>query len=31
MTKRVHQELSHPPHRPNWQGMGGHPHRGPNQ
>jgi hypothetical protein len=27
----VHQELSCPPHRPNWQGLGGHPHHGPNQ
>jgi hypothetical protein len=27
----VHQELSRPLRRPNWQGMGGHPHRGPNQ
>jgi hypothetical protein len=26
-----HQELPHPPRRPNWQGMGGHPHHGPNQ
>jgi hypothetical protein len=25
------QELPRRPHRPNWQGMGGHPHRGPNQ
>jgi hypothetical protein len=25
-----HQELPHPPRQPNWQGMGGHPHRGPN-
>jgi hypothetical protein len=29
--QQVHHELPHPPHRPNWQGMGGHPHRGPNQ
>jgi hypothetical protein len=29
--QRVHQELPGPPRRPNWQGMGGHPHRGPNQ
>jgi hypothetical protein len=29
--QQVHQELPCPPHRPNWQGMGGHPHRGPNQ
>jgi hypothetical protein len=29
--QRVHQELPHPPRRPNWQGMGGHPHRGPNK
>jgi hypothetical protein len=29
--QQVHQELPHPPHRPNWQGMGGHPHHGPNQ
>jgi hypothetical protein len=29
--QRVHQELPHPPRRPNWQGMGGNPHRGPNQ
>jgi hypothetical protein len=29
--QRVHQELPRPPRRPNWQGMGGHPHRGPNQ
>jgi hypothetical protein len=27
----VHQELPRHPRRPNWQGMGGHPHRGPNQ
>jgi hypothetical protein len=27
----VHQELPRPLRRPNWQGMGGHPHRGPNQ
>jgi hypothetical protein len=27
----VHQELPHPPRRPNWKGMGSHPHRGPNQ
>jgi hypothetical protein len=27
----VHQELPHPPRQPNWQGLGGHPHRGPNQ
>jgi hypothetical protein len=27
----VHQELPRPPHRPKWQGMGGHLHRGPNQ
>jgi hypothetical protein len=29
--QQVHQELPHHPHRPNWQGMGGHPHCGPNQ
>jgi hypothetical protein len=29
--QRVHQELPRPPRQPNWQGMGGHPHRGPNQ
>jgi hypothetical protein len=29
--QQVHQELSRPPRRPNWQGMAGHPHRGPNQ
>jgi hypothetical protein len=29
--QQVHQELPRHPHRPNWQGMGGHPHRGPNQ
>jgi hypothetical protein len=29
--QKVHQELPRPPRRPNWQGMGGHPHRGPNQ
>jgi hypothetical protein len=29
--QQMHQELPHPPHQPNWQGMGGHPHRGPNQ
>jgi hypothetical protein len=29
--QQVHQELPYPPRRPNWQGMGGHPHRGPNQ
>jgi hypothetical protein len=27
----VHQELPRPPCRPNCQGLGGHPHRGPNQ
>jgi hypothetical protein len=27
----VHQGLLRPPRRPNWQGMEGHPHRGPNQ
>jgi hypothetical protein len=27
----VHQELPCPPRWPNWQGMGGHAHRGPNQ
>jgi hypothetical protein len=27
----VHQELPRPPRWPNWQGMEGHPHRGPNQ
>jgi hypothetical protein len=27
----VQQELPHHPCRPNWQGMGGHPHRCPNQ
>jgi hypothetical protein len=25
------EEPFNPLHRPNWQGMGGHPHRGPNQ
>jgi hypothetical protein len=25
------QELARPPCRLNWQGMGGHPYRGPNQ
>jgi hypothetical protein len=29
--QQVHQELLHPPHQPNWQGMRGHPHCGPNQ
>jgi hypothetical protein len=29
--QHVHQELPRHPRRPNWQGMGGHPHRGPNQ
>jgi hypothetical protein len=29
--QQVHQELPRPPHRPNWQDMGGHPHHGPNQ
>jgi hypothetical protein len=29
--QQVLQELPRPPRRPNWQGMGGHPHRGPNQ
>jgi hypothetical protein len=29
--QQVYQELPRPPRRPNWQGMGGHPHRGPNQ
>jgi hypothetical protein len=29
--QQVHQELPRPPRLPNWQGMGGHPHRGPNQ
>jgi hypothetical protein len=29
--QQVHQELPRPPCQPNWQGMGGHPHRGPNQ
>jgi hypothetical protein len=29
--QQVHLELPRPPRRPNWQGMGGHPHRGPNQ
>jgi hypothetical protein len=29
--QRAHQELPRPPHRPNWQGMGGHPNRLPNQ
>jgi hypothetical protein len=28
--QRVHQELPHPLCRPSWQGLGGHPHRGPN-
>jgi hypothetical protein len=27
----VHQEIPRPSRHPNWQGMGGHPHRGPNQ
>jgi hypothetical protein len=27
----VHEGLPCPSHRPNWQGIGGHPHRGPNQ
>jgi hypothetical protein len=30
-SQQVHQELPHNPRRPNCQGMGGHPHRGPNQ
>jgi hypothetical protein len=30
-NQRVHQELPLPLRRPNWQGMGGHPHCGPNQ
>jgi hypothetical protein len=29
--QQVHQELPCPPHQPNWQGMGGHPHHGPIQ
>jgi hypothetical protein len=29
--QRVYQELSRPSNRPNWEGMGGHPHHGPNQ
>jgi hypothetical protein len=29
--QQVHQELPRHPRRPNWQGVGGHPHRGPNQ
>jgi hypothetical protein len=29
--QQVHQKLSRHPHRPNWQGMEGHPHCGPNQ
>jgi hypothetical protein len=29
--QRAHHELPRPPRRPNWQGMGGHPHCGPNQ
>jgi hypothetical protein len=29
--QQVHQELPRPPRRPNWQGMGCDPHRGPNQ
>jgi hypothetical protein len=29
--QQVHQELPHPSRQPTWQGMGGHPHRGPNQ
>jgi hypothetical protein len=29
--QRVHQELPWPSHRPNWQGMGGHPNCGPKQ
>jgi hypothetical protein len=29
--QQVHQELPRHPRRPNWQGMGGHPHCGPNQ
>jgi hypothetical protein len=29
--QQVHQELPHHPCRPNWQGMGGHPHCGPNE
>jgi hypothetical protein len=29
--QQVHQELPHPLHQPNGQGMGVHPHRGPNQ
>jgi hypothetical protein len=29
--QQVHQELPRPLRRPNWQGMGGHPHRSPNQ
>jgi hypothetical protein len=27
----VHQECPRPPRRPNWHGMGGHTHHGPNQ
>jgi hypothetical protein len=30
-NQQVHEELPHPPCRPNWQGMGDHPHCGPNQ
>jgi hypothetical protein len=29
--QQVQQELPRPPCRANWQGMGGHPHCGPNQ
>jgi hypothetical protein len=29
--QQVHEEIPCPPRRPNWQGMRGHPHRGPNQ
>jgi hypothetical protein len=29
--QQVHEELPCPLRHPNWQGMGGHPHRGPNQ
>jgi hypothetical protein len=28
--QQVHQEIPRHPRRPNWQGMGGHTHRGPN-
>jgi hypothetical protein len=29
--QQVRQKLPRNPHRPKWQGMGGHPHHGPNQ